>query len=209
MTSDAMPIGSVPCDVRRRIRRAQVHRDRAHRRLLQETMLAIEETRQELAALNDLKDEFLGITAHDLRSSLTVIQGFAMTMAAYPEIHESEELSEFATLIESNAGRMLALVNDLLDIAKIESGKLDLQCAPTDLRAVIEDNAALNRHLAEAKGIRLETELPNDPVVAEVDPDRMAQVLTDLLSNAIKFSDSDTTITVSLSSDGDDAIITV
>lgn len=172
-------------------------------------MLAIEETRQELAALNDLKDEFLGITAHDLRSSLTVIQGFAMTMAAYPEIHESEELSEFATLIESNAGRMLALVNDLLDIAKIESGKLDLQCAPTDLRAVIEDNAALNRHLAEAKGIRLETELPNDPVVAEVDPDRMAQVLTDLLSNAIKFSDSDTTITVSLSSDGDDAIITV
>ena len=188
---------------------ARAHRARVHQTLLQQTMLAAEKARQEVAALNNLKDEFLGITAHDLRSPLTVIQGFAMTMEAYPEIAESDELSEFVQLIETSAARMLALVNDLLDIAKIESGKLELDCRPSDLRGAVEENAALNRHLAEPKGIRLDAELPPHPVVANIDRERMAQVLNNLFSNAAKFSESGTTITVRLTRDDNHAAIAV
>ena len=209
MTADVMNLDNNGYVERILALHAEAHRARVHQRVLQETALAVERARQQVAALNEQKDEFLGITAHDLRTPLTVIQGFAMTMALYPEIQESEELSEFTQLIETTSGRMLLLINDLLDIAKIESGKLELNCNPTDLREVIEQNAVLHRPLAEGKGIQLETELPEEPVVSEVDTERMGQVLTNLLSNAVKFSESGTTITVRLAHNGDEASVAV
>jgi signal transduction histidine kinase len=189
--------------------RAEVHQAGVHKQLLRQLMLAVEETRRQVAALDRQKDEFLGMAAHDIRSPLTVIRGFAATMASYPEVQQSADLSDFVKLIEDSAERILNLVNDLLDISKIESGKLELHRAPTDLRDLVADGARFNRPLAERKQIGLATDVPDEPVVAEVDRERMDQVLGNLLSNAIKFSQADTTITVSVCRTGPEVALAV
>jgi signal transduction histidine kinase len=104
---------------------------------------------------------------------------------------------------------MLHLVNSLLDVATIESGKLELDLQPTDLAALVARNVALNATLAEPKGIGLVCRCDPDLPPMLLDGPRIEQVLNNLLSNAIKFSFPDTTVQVNLARQGKHAVLSV
>ncbi len=159
----------------------------------------------ELVRLNEQKNEFLGIAAHDLRSPLTVVQGFASLLLNRPEI-PAEERNELLTMIMDSVKEMLAMLNNLLSVSAIESGKLRLQPQALDLAEFLERVVRLNRPLAEQKRIALRLELPPALPRVHADPERIQQVMSNLLSNAFKFSRSDTTVTVSAAPIRPDAV---
>ncbi len=154
------------------------------------------ETFAKLRELNDLKNRFLGIVAHDLRNPINGIKGFSELLIEELQRHGSAEQLELAELINRSGTQMQFLVNDLLDISVIESGKLDLQPADTDLAELIRERVRIMSITAAGRAVRIATEL--EPLSAFCDPQRIAQVLDNLLSNAVKFSPQGSTVTVLL-----------
>ncbi|MCC5806133.1 MAG: HAMP domain-containing histidine kinase [Opitutales bacterium] len=163
----------------------------------------------ELERLNTLKNRFLGIAAHDLRTPLGVIM-------AYSELLEDEaapameaEHRGFVSAIRSSSEFMLTLINDLLDVATIESGKLTLERETVDLPVVLAANVALNRILAARKNIALAFAPPPDFPAVSLDRVKFEQVMNNLLGNAVKYSEPGTTTTVALTRRDGKAEITV
>ncbi len=154
--------------------------------------------RKQLEALNEQKNRFLGMAAHDLRNPLTAILGISDLLVATTEGVLDEKQRELLRHIEQSSSFMVELIDDLLDISTIEQGRLDLRRAETDLSAVVSGAVARNRHLAIPKGIELVCALPSLPLRATVDERRLVQVLDNLLSNAIKFSPEQSTTTIQL-----------
>ncbi len=142
---------------------------------------------QELRRLNEEKNEFMGIAAHDLRSPLGTINGFAelilddATMAR-PEVEDS------ARRIRDTATRMAEMVQNLLDANRIERGEMELKLAPTDLGALVASVVDAQRSRALAKSQTLRLESLTGPVPAVIDPSVTIQVIENLVSNAVKYS---------------------
>jgi two-component system OmpR family sensor kinase len=142
--------------------------DRTNRELMQVnrdiTNLQRELARREsrLAQLNEQKNEFIGMAAHDLRSPLSVILGFASLMLQYPDLNVSER-REMLRLIEESVEDMLNLLDSLLNVSEIESGKLNLKPRDVDLRGFLHRVIRLNRPLAEQKAIDLVLDVPPGP----------------------------------------------
>ncbi len=149
------------------------------------------EAEERLKELNQLKDSYLGIAAHDLRNPLSSIRGMSK-MLVEDEL-DTETERAFLESIYKVSDQMVTLVNDLLDISVIESGKLSLRLAEQNLRKLAEERASLVALSAEKKGITLRTAL-EDVSDSFFDADRMRQVVDNLLTNAIKFSVSGTTV---------------
>jgi signal transduction histidine kinase len=162
----------------------------------------------ELERLNEQKNRLLGMAAHDLRNPLHAILSYSDFLIEDAAGVLGEEQLEFLSIIQSSTEFMAGLVNDLLDVAKIESGKLQLDVEPTDLLALVEGNVALNRPLARNKGIALRLSAEELPTMT-VDPSKIEQVLNNLISNAIKYSPSGTTIEVRLRRDDGQAVLSV
>jgi PAS domain S-box-containing protein len=151
----------------------------------------------ELAQLNEVKNQLLGMAAHDLRNPLSVILTASSFMAGdggtlLPEAKKVD----FIRRIKANSQFMLKLIDDLLDVAKIESGRLDLGLEEADIVDVIDDSLGLNDILAEQKGIALQFDRPPGLPRLRLDRDKVEQVLNNLVSNALKFSDPGTTVRV-------------
>ena len=143
----------------------------------------------ELQGLNRLKDEFVGIAAHDLRSPLAVIELYASFLLEDPRSCLTEKEREFLNVIKTQSRFMLGLINDLLDVSRIEAGHLDLRKQTGDWLAFIRRNADLNGALASRRGIRIDVETAvAQPLLVPFDPNRMEQVLNNLLDNAVRFS---------------------
>jgi signal transduction histidine kinase len=163
----------------------------------------------ELGRLNDQKNQLLGMAAHDLRNPLSAI----LTLSEFlldQKLHVTgDEQEEFIRRIRSSSEFMLRLVNDLLDISKIEAGRLDLDLEATDLRAIIEDNVALNRILADKRQVRLSLVQDEDIPRLMLDPAKIEQVLNNLIVNAIKFSPSGGAVEVRLNKGENDVTISV
>ncbi|HOS95473.1 MAG TPA: HAMP domain-containing sensor histidine kinase [Armatimonadota bacterium] len=166
------------------------------RRREQRLVQRLQEQYLQLEALNAQKDELLGMAAHDLRNPLSVVLGFADVLLADPAVSGNEQLREFGTIIADTARHMVALIDDILAVSQIESGRLTIDREPADLAALVRAACVPNRMLAERKSITLLEHLPAHPVITRIDPLRIRQVLDNLLSNAIKFSYERTTITV-------------
>lgn len=179
------------------------------RRREQRLVQRLQEQYVQLETLNTQKDELLGMAAHDLRNPLSVVLGFADVLLADPAVSGNEQLREFGTIIADTARHMVALIDDILAVSQIESGRLTIDPGPTDLTALVRAACVPNRMLAERKNIALLEHLPSHPVTALVDPLRVRQVLDNLLSNAIKFSYERTAITARLEVVGDHAVIEV
>ncbi|HEU5432173.1 MAG TPA: ATP-binding protein, partial [Thermomicrobiales bacterium] len=134
------------------------------------------------------KSAFLSMTAHELRTPLTAIRGYIHLLRedAKPVL-SAEQAADF-DVVESNIDRLVALVTDLLDLARIEAGRLRLAPAPTALRPVV---VAALRSLAPtaAPGVRFDVALPSDLPPLEADPDRLLQVLLNVIGNAVKFTE--------------------
>jgi len=162
--------------------------------LLKKLILDYSEAERKLVELNNLKNKFLGIAAHDLRNPLTSIRGFCEILLEDTE-NLTEDTVEMITIIHQASDSMLSLVNDLLDVSVIESGRLELQKAEGSITAVVQERVKMNEVVASRKNIRLNSCIREIPDVF-FDRNRIAQVIDNLLVNAIKFSPEDTTITI-------------
>jgi signal transduction histidine kinase len=148
---------------------------------------AIEQQNEELRHLSELKDSFLGMAAHDLRTPITVIQLAVGLMLDYGAPLSDEERTSFLRDIKRQSDHMLALLNDLLDVTEIEAGHLSLDRQPIDLADFLQDATAWHRKLAAPKGTQIILEdVPAGS--AQADALRLRQVVDNLISNAVKYS---------------------
>jgi len=141
-----------------------------------------------LRVSDQLKTDFVSSVSHELRTPLASIIGYVDVMLDGDVGSFTGEQREFMGIVQENARRLLALINDLLTLSGVESGKMVLRRELTDLRGVVERCVRDQLQVAEASDLRLSLVLPADPVEAQVDADRIGQVLTNLLANAIKFT---------------------
>jgi two-component system, sensor histidine kinase and response regulator len=153
-----------------------------------------------LKILNDLKNTFIGMAAHDLRNPLISILGFSEILKEDIDDLSVERRNEYIEFIYAGSEHMLNLVNDLLDVSVIESGKLQLQIKKSSLKKLIEERVHLYETVAQKKNITLTMEL-NDIPEFQFDPDRISQVLDNLITNAIKFSSKGKIVKIKLKAD--------
>lgn len=158
---------------------------------------------QDVTALKEaehLKDEFIGIAAHELRSPLAVLKGFAETLLVQTARGRGSELSEWQIEalqgIDQATGRLVELTEDLLDVTRLQAGRLELYLEPTDLVALTQRTMA-RIQMTTPYRLALHTSLQH--LVVRVDPRRIEQVLTNLISNAIKYSPEADAIEVTIS----------
>jgi PAS domain S-box-containing protein len=137
--------------------------------------------------LDRMKDEFVGTVSHELRTPLTAIKGFIELVLDGDAGSVPETQREFLEVAARNADRLGALINDILDVSRIESQRLEIRTEPTDLRVVLEEVAATFRVMAHNKGLILRHEVPSLPPVIG-DAARLVQVFSNLVSNAIKYT---------------------
>lgn len=149
--------------------------------------LLTERARSDVALSN--RDNFLGLVSHDLRNLLggIVISAELLSVRA-PENEEGTQILETAARIQRYAARMNRLIGDLLDVSSIDAGKLAVTPVPGDAATLIAEAVDTFQASASAKGISLQTEIVEGPLLAEFDHDRMLQVLANILANAIKFT---------------------
>ena len=174
-------------------------------RLLAERAAETRRAREEAEAANHAKTEFLSRSSHELRTPLNAILGYAQVLSLDLEGREGHA---HAQRIVSAGRHLLGLISELLDIAKIEAGHLDLAPQAVPVAAVIGEAAALVQPNAEARGVRLRIEAAGT-VAVRADPQRLRQVLVNLLSNAIKFNREHGEVTVVATHDGDRVRISV
>ena len=153
----------------------------------------------ELAQLNQQKNYFLGMAAHDLRSPLGAIVSFSEFLLDQDREHTLEDDRELVAVIKKSSEFMFGLINDLLDITKIESGNLRLNACSLPLMEVISQSVNINRVLAAKKGVAIQVAQGEQlPETVVWDKSKIEQVLNNLLGNAIKFSHQGSAVTLRL-----------
>jgi PAS domain S-box-containing protein len=162
----------------------------------QEVLDAERAARAEAERVGRMKDEFLATLSHELRTPLNAILGWSHLLQM-PQV-DPEDLTEGLTTIERNARTQTQLIDDLLDMSRIISGKIRMQFKLMDIAAVVEAAIATVQHSADAKGVKIETNIQPDAGMTSGDPVRLQQVVWNLLSNAIKFTDRGDAVRVRL-----------
>ncbi|MBF0329125.1 MAG: HAMP domain-containing histidine kinase [Nitrospirae bacterium] len=175
-------------------RRAKEQDEEIKKKLLRTLVLSYSVAERQLAELNQLKNKFLGIAAHDLRNPLSAIRGLSEVLIMDNE-NLTDDQKEIIAMINSTSDQMLSLVNELLDVSVIESGKLDLKKKIGSLKKVIEERIKICSMTAGKKNIVIDASIPNLPDLA-FDESRINQVVDNLIGNAIKFSPAGSTVRV-------------
>jgi len=142
---------------------------------------------ERLTELDRLKDEFVSTVSHELRTPLTSIRAFSEILQTDPDLPRKQR-KQFLGIIVKEAERLTRLINNVLDLSKIESGRMEWHMQTVDLREMIADAIDGVGQLFRDRGVRLKRKLPDDPALVKADPDRLQQVIINLLSNACKFS---------------------
>lgn len=181
---------------------------KAMERQLEDGRLRLEEANRELRESDQMKDAFLSTVSHELRTPLTSVKGFAEILQAYGDIDE-ESRKEFVGIIVNESNRLIRLINDLLDLSKIEAGKMDWDDELVSVRGVIDSSVASTRSLALEKGQKVLIQTTPELSDVMADPDKLVQVMTNLLSNAFKFSPTGATIDVEAREADGEVIISV
>jgi signal transduction histidine kinase/DNA-binding response OmpR family regulator/HAMP domain-containing protein len=150
----------------------------------------------ERVRLERLKSEFVATASHELRSPLTSIKGFVELLSAGGDLDDRQR--EFVEIIELSTNRLVDLVNDLLDVARVEAGRVEIHRRPTDMADAVREVVMLMRQRVEGKGQRLELEVADDLPLALADPSRVRQILTNLVTNAHLYTENGGTISVRL-----------
>jgi len=145
-----------------------------------------------------MKKEFTSTLSHELRTPLTSIIGSLQLINSGVLGDIDKDVLELTTIAERNGQRLLDLINDILDVEKIESGKLTLYPEPLALGELLAESMALNRGFADRFKVRLATEGELTPVTVSADRKRLLQIMTNLLSNAAKFSPEGATVSVTM-----------
>jgi len=160
----------------------------------------VQEQTAELSQANRLKDEFLATLSHELRTPLNAVLGW-LTILDSPNVPPATQARALDS-IRRNARLQARLIEDLLEVSRIVTGKLHLQPRPTDLAAIVDSAGEVVQPAAAAKKIRLVTDIQHRPAMTWGDPDRLQQIVWNLLSNAVRFTPPDGRIEVRLTRDG-------
>ncbi len=186
------------------------------RRQLGEALRALRESQRQLLdrnaaleRLNEQKNRLLGMAAHDLRNPLGVILAYSEFLETDASEVLDDDQRDFVSTIKSTSEFMLNLINELLDVSTIESGRLQLECAPTDLLELVRHNISLNRVLAQKKDIALDLEAADNLPPLMIDRGKIEQVLNNLIGNAIKYSYPATRIKVRIARHEDHVTVLV
>ena len=161
-----------------------------------------------LKELDQLKDAFVSSVSHELRSPLTAISGYVELLTMKP-VHElnPEKVSKALNIIQESTTRLTQFVNDVLDVAKIKAGKMEIHKTNFDIRSTAESVVGLLAPLFDKKKIQASVEIEDGVPVVPADTDKIRQVITNLLSNAYKFTPEGGSITLSAKPNGNDAIL--
>lgn len=157
-------------------------------RQLSETNQELNEANEKLRELAEMKEEFLALTTHDLRSPLTVISGVISFFTSGRLGELTSEQKNMVSMMERNTQSLIELVNDLLDASKLESGTMRLELSSIDLSVLMDELRETMEPLAKEKGIVLEESLPPELPPVEADRPKLRRIIVNLLSNAIKFT---------------------
>jgi len=174
---------------------------RAHEerlRLLERERLA----REEAEAANRLKDEFLATLSHELRNPLNVVIGYSEILRRSEDVTNTSFVNRAAEVIRRNALAQSQLVSDLLDLSRLQMGKLAINHQPVSLLTIITDALETVKAEVEAKNIALKLNASRDPFMVDGDPVRLGQIAWNLLNNAVKFTASGGEITITLATEG-------
>ena len=152
--------------------------------------------------VEQLKSGFVSTVSHELRAPLTSIYGFAETLLREDISFAEEERRTFLSYIATEAERLTGIVDALLSVAKLEAGDLQVQLAPTDLRDVVAEVVS-SAEREVLNGRRFVIDVPEEPLDAAADRDKVRQILANLVDNAVKFSPEGATVTVAARKTGD------
>jgi len=145
---------------------------------------------------NEAKSEFVSLVSHELKVPMTAIKGFAKLLAAGRAGEINERQREFLSVIEDNVERMQTLVNDLLDHSQLEAGRMKLELRAVSLAEVVSDVVRVMQREMESRGQQLTVDISADLPPVWADKSRLTQVLTNLMSNAYKYTPYDGAIQV-------------
>ncbi len=135
------------------------------------------------------KDRFMASMSHELRTPLNAIIGFTGTLLMKLPGPLTPEQEEQLRIIQGSARHLLSLINDVLDLAKVQSGKVDVHFEPVNAHQVVDEITVSLRAGAEQKGLRLDLHLPREPITVTTDQRALRQILTNLVNNAIKYTE--------------------
>ncbi len=172
-----------------------------------EMVHGIEQREEELRVANRTKDEFLAALSHEMRTPMNAIVGWLQILRSNPG--DPNVVNEAVARLDRNARAQVRLIEDLLDISRIVSGKMELRVAPTDLAVVARTAAEAAKPSASAKELELVVDLPLAPCLVAGDTDRLQQVVGNILSNAIKFTPAKGSIVLRLSPSADGFTLSV
>jgi signal transduction histidine kinase len=167
----------------------------------------VEARQEELRVADRRKDEFLATLAHELRNPLAPIRNALFLMKMTPG--DARTVAASRDMIERQVGQMVRLVDDLIDVSRVTTGKLALRRERVQLGAVARNALEAVEPLAQARGQVIRTRLPETPVYITADPTRLSQVFLNLLNNAVKFTDPGGRIEFSAGLEGDELVATV
>ncbi len=159
--------------------------------------------------VEQMRSDFVSTVSHELRAPLTSIYGFAATLMREDVEFGEQERRTFLTYIESEAQRLTSIVDRLLSVARLDAGDLQLEIAPVDVRSLVSEVVESARSEARLNGHDFVVELPESPLAVRTDPDKLRQVLANLVDNAIRFSPNGGRVTVGASRRGETIVLSV
>lgn len=159
--------------------------------------------------VEQMKSDFVTAVSHELRTPLTSIYGFAETLLRQDVLFNQEERRTFLGYIASESERLTTIVDQLLNVARLDTGDLQVNLAPTDVRAVVSDVVQVAEQAPSANGHDFVVDLPEESLDAEADGDKLRQIIANLVDNAVKFSPEGGKVVVAARANGEVAEVRV
>ena len=156
-----------------------------------------------------VRSRFLSTITHELRTPLTSIKGYIDILRSGYVGEISKEIDEMLEVVTRNTNRLSTLTNDLLDVQRIETGRLDVELTSIDLREVLVSCTQEIKPFLDEKNQSLDIEIPEEPVIVRGDQVRLSQVVMNLLNNASKFSPEDETISLKATREGEEVRVSI
>jgi PAS domain S-box-containing protein len=168
-----------------------------------------QEARDAAEKANQLKDEFLATLSHELRNPLNVILGYSELLLRTPDVERSSRLTQMAEALRRNAQSQSQLINDLLDLSRLQRGKIALNHEPVSLAAIVDSAVETVRTDASSKGIDIRVDTGDQLLLVDGDRLRLQQIAWNVLNNAVKFTQHGGSIEIGLRGDKHDAVFVV
>ncbi len=176
---------------------------------LQQSQFVIKEQNVQLQKLNKIKSNFLNITSHELRTPMSAVKGYIQMMLKGNLGTTNDEQKKALDIILRNTNRLERLIQDILDISRLESGTMKFIIKKTDIIKMVNEVAETMQVSADVKGIKITTETGTDVLELTIDKDRLTQVVVNLVNNAIKFSPNGSKIFIRIRKEKEDVLFEV